>query len=723
MPIYEDKSFKDYVNSLPAATDVSSTDIVSKEKTSGDVVKVDGNGVAKAGEVVIRSPGKNLYDAGQATGGAYIDSAGNVTTTSSTSPNYLLSYYIKVTAGTYHASAKNDAALGASAARHGIYDSSLNLISLSQADSTDIEVPENGAFVRLSVVKTREDVMLERGQSRTDYEEYNPIGSYGIDELRRVSADIDADVKNVESRLSDNVSAIDLNDKSIWNVGQISSNTGMPIPSTTRMYSDMMLLDSESVLSFSMQQGVSGGFRFYFYDVSGNYISNRTEKSVAKIKADNPLAKFFRVASGDIAGVTVSVDNLDDIVTFGEGVFVKDYATPGEVKALDDKIDGVLADGREPIDLNDPSVWYLGGVSSTTGEPTSSSDRLSTRLMRLADDTSFSFVKAGNVTTITRALYIYDSNKVFLGMLGTSVSDVNIPTVKAMPEYSDAVWYRWGFLKLQGEGVVISVDNISNLFRFSGSYAEVTDGIATRLTAVEDKLSTIGVSGNILAGKVWYACGDSFTEGTTADIDKIPDGPYKGKNGVYPYWIGGRNGMTVENIAVSGSTLAMDAGSTERNCFSYPRTGRYLSIPADVDYITLKFGINDSHHEIPIGDVTDEVNTTFCGAWNIVLREIITNHPFAHIGIIVTNGCDESNNNAYTDATIAMARRWGIPYLDENGSDQVPLLHRVNGRPYLCDEVRRFRMNQFRISDTNAHPNAQAHLWESYFVEHWLRSL
>lgn len=47
MSIYEDKSFKDYVNELPAATDVSSTDIVSKDKTTGNVVKADGNTLAK----------------------------------------------------------------------------------------------------------------------------------------------------------------------------------------------------------------------------------------------------------------------------------------------------------------------------------------------------------------------------------------------------------------------------------------------------------------------------------------------------------------------------------------------------------------------------------------------------------------------------------------------------------------------------------------------------
>lgn len=61
MPIYEDKSFKEYVNDLPAVTDVSSTDIVSKDKTSGDVVKADGKPLEAAGLSFFSNTREYLY--------------------------------------------------------------------------------------------------------------------------------------------------------------------------------------------------------------------------------------------------------------------------------------------------------------------------------------------------------------------------------------------------------------------------------------------------------------------------------------------------------------------------------------------------------------------------------------------------------------------------------------------------------------------------------------
>lgn len=46
MPTEQDVKFSDYIDSLNQTTDQGNTNIVAKEKTTGDVVKVDGNGVA-----------------------------------------------------------------------------------------------------------------------------------------------------------------------------------------------------------------------------------------------------------------------------------------------------------------------------------------------------------------------------------------------------------------------------------------------------------------------------------------------------------------------------------------------------------------------------------------------------------------------------------------------------------------------------------------------------
>ena len=233
------------------------------------------------------------------------------------------------------------------------------------------------------------------------------------------------------------------------------------------------------------------------------------------------------------------------------------------------------------------------------------------------------------------------------------------------------------------------------------------------------KLYGDGVSNkNILTNKKWVACGDSFTEGV--DGEKFADGVFVGKNKVYPFFIGERNNMVIVNEAVSGSSMTYISerhSSWENGCFS---ANRYKNIPSDADYITLYFGINDDNYSAPIGTIDDTKNTTFYGAWNIVLEHLITNHPFAKIGIIITNG----SSKKYTDAERAICRKWGIPYLDMEADYQhVPLMQRVTERTEVCQKALELRKKAFAVSDSNTHPNAKAHEYESTFIENWLRTL
>ena len=217
---------------------------------------------------------------------------------------------------------------------------------------------------------------------------------------------------------------------------------------------------------------------------------------------------------------------------------------------------------------------------------------------------------------------------------------------------------------------------------------------------------------NMLTGKKWVACGDSFTYGGNGTLET---GLYAGKPKSYPYFVGNRCGMVVVNDGQSGSTMTYLG--TQENAFS---NLRYQQIPADADYITLKFGINDDtgHQNAPMGTIDDTTNTTFYGAWNVVMEHLITNHPTAHIGIIVTNG----SIGGYAEATIAIAKKWGVPYLDMATGEQVPLPIRSN-RTDICEDAKDARTNAFRVSETDLHPNAIAHEYESRYIEAWLMTI
>ena len=225
---------------------------------------------------------------------------------------------------------------------------------------------------------------------------------------------------------------------------------------------------------------------------------------------------------------------------------------------------------------------------------------------------------------------------------------------------------------------------------------------------------------NILYGKKWVACGDSFTEG---DFSNSPtnnyiftEGKYKGQKKVYPFFIGNRNNMKIINEAKCGTTITHKEGKT--NAFV---DGRYMQIPTDADYITLKFGINDKGYSVPLGTIDDDVNDTFYGAWNIVMEYLLTNHPFAKIGIIIGNGMQ--TENTFPNAIKEIAKKWGIPYLDEAFGENVPLMHRTN-KSFVCRKAKDLKFANFSVKvGVNEHPNEKAHEYESTFVENFLRSL
>lgn len=237
-----------------------------------------------------------------------------------------------------------------------------------------------------------------------------------------------------------------------------------------------------------------------------------------------------------------------------------------------------------------------------------------------------------------------------------------------------------------------------------------------RIEDLEQKVAEISSAcvnniNDVLFGKKYVSCGDSFTAYTNAQFE---EGPYQGKDKTYPYLIGLRTGMIVENMAVSGMSLVKAEASDNYFSGDY-----YKKIPTDVDYITIKLGINDVNYGSPIGTIADTTTATFYGAWNVVLDYLIRNYPLAKIGIIVTNGATLE----VMEAERQIARKWGIPYLDYADS-QTPVMCRMVGlRNDVNSSVLQLRHDQFKISSSDTHPNASAHEYESTFIEAFLRRL
>jgi len=257
-------------------------------------------------------------------------------------------------------------------------------------------------------------------------------------------------------------------------------------------------------------------------------------------------------------------------------------------------------------------------------------------------------------------------------------------------------------------------------------YQAEYDGITgyTKYGKVFNDAEAIGKP-NILYGKKWVVCGDSFTHGVTDG--KIESGRYQGKQKVYMYFIGSRNDMDIVDFSEGGRTLAFpETPGDFTNSLTNPNNAQYYqNIPADADYITIYLGINDCSHRtgdavIPIGEITDDDTTTYYGAWNEVIPWLMENRPLAHLGIIVCNGTAEYPE--YTQAQIAIAEKYGIPYINLNGDQHTPAMHRSSNAS-IPSAVKQILLEKWRVSENNSHPNDAAHLFESTFIENFLRSI
>lgn len=243
---------------------------------------------------------------------------------------------------------------------------------------------------------------------------------------------------------------------------------------------------------------------------------------------------------------------------------------------------------------------------------------------------------------------------------------------------------------------------------------------------LSEMMEEVQPAGNYLAGKKYVACGDSFTEG---DFTNYVDANGKSaKNSdaydadmkmykTYPYWIAKRNSMTLVNEAKCGSDFTNISGAS--NPFS---VSRYTQVPKDADYITIMFGLNETgigDDASLIGTSSDTTNATLWGAYNIVFEYLITNMPFAKIGVIIPDAWMTTN---YSNAVKEICKYWGIPYLDLKGDNSVPML--IGGRyDAVSSKAKSLRNSAFQVSSSDAHPNLEAHKYRSTIIENFIRSL
>lgn len=457
-----------------------------------------------------------------------------------------------------------------------------------------------------------------------------------------------------------------------------------------------------------------------FFAADGTYISPRVDNTGNFTTPEN--CAYVGISFYQNARKVILIEGTYDITT-QTMVYIPYLADALKVDA--DSIDGLSVDNISDYKVTGKNLFDKAKAVSgfldpyprvTASENTYTSDYIPVKA-NVSYIIWYDYIESADFSLRSYVLYDVLHQKV-TGEKGDKKNLVITPTVD-------------GYLRFSGYNAQIDRTQVE-VGTVPTTYEPYKEVFPNKALLNDSQLAQVN---NILYGKKWVVLGDSFTNSGGTGT-KISDGKYKGRNYTYPWIIGNRNNMEIVRFFEGGRTLAFPANpSGFTNSITCPTSITYYqNIPSDADYITIYLGINDEHHApgssggdgedntgvIPLGTIDDADTSTYYGAWNVVLSWLIVNRPNAHIGIIATNGL---TIEAYRTAQIEIARKYGIPFIDMNGDDRTPaMLRTVN--PNIATSVKQALIAKWAVDpSSNTHPNDAAHLFESYFIENFLRSI
>lgn len=270
-----------------------------------EIEKVD----EKVDEKANKKAGKNLLDENAIQKIKYIDNTGQIV---GGNENYSVSDYIPVEGDTdYFLSNKEYSPISNRSDFYiSFYDADKVYLSCTPSNVTLIHTPSDAAFMRCSIVNALIDNMeaqIERGNNRTDYIKYSPVGGY-TEDIWEIKDNSISPIKTDFIEPSDN-----LFNKNTAIIGAyIKYNVGSLINGEGWAASDFIAIKGNTVYS--------GWIRDYaFYDEKKRYISG---DSTPTNRITSPIdAKYIRFSLYSKDDINSVIDNC----MFNLGSDIKKY--------------------------------------------------------------------------------------------------------------------------------------------------------------------------------------------------------------------------------------------------------------------------------------------------------------------------------------------------------------------------------------------------------------
>jgi lysophospholipase L1-like esterase len=166
----------------------------------------------------------------------------------------------------------------------------------------------------------------------------------------------------------------------------------------------------------------------------------------------------------------------------------------------------------------------------------------------------------------------------------------------------------------------------------------------------------------------------------------------------FPTLVGQKLGLaTINNYGISGSTVGDLGGGVNS-----PFCERYSTMDLTAELTFVFGGTNDWAKNVPLGVITDNVNSTFFGAYNLLITGLLNQYPTQTIvlatplhrqGDTVPNASGSSLND-YRNAVIALGSKYGLAVID---------LYGTSG--FYADNT----TNMNALAPDGRHPNAVGH--------------
>lgn len=143
-----------------------------------------------------------------------------------------------------------------------------------------------------------------------------------------------------------------------------------------------------------------------------------------------------------------------------------------------------------------------------------------------------------------------------------------------------------------------------------------------------------------------------------------------GYPGGYGKIIADRNNMIYANRGVGGGTITAELyreSGTARHWISRD----IPNIDPTSDYVILEGGVNDTALNPDLGEITEGFtsaldDTTFCGAFESMIKQCYELFPNAKLGFVIVHQMIAGfcPNGEFYQKAVAILEKWGVPYLD-----------------------------------------------------------